>query len=140
MGSGKYCANAFPYAMVVIPSYLGQSRSQNNGDNCSAGDAPDIARKEIPTLNPCVHTIEESSHKVSYDWNVNCRNYTRAYCVCPFIDHLVYTLLKLFLWNHEHRTVVNKQPCGAARLFISVGSSIEDSACDSRNGCLGNSG
>lgn len=64
MGLGKYRANEFLYLMLVIPSNLGQSRSQTKGDNCFAGDAPDIVCKEIPTLNPCMHTIEELSRKI----------------------------------------------------------------------------
>ena len=92
--------------MLIIPSNLGQSCSQTKGDDCIAGDAPNIVCKEVPTLNRCVHPIEELSRY--YDWKVNCRNYIRAYCVCPFINHLVYTLLKPFLWNHENWTVIHK--------------------------------
>ena len=62
--SGKYRANVFLYLELVIPSNLGQSRSQTNGDNCFAGDAPDIECKTIPTINPRVYSIEKSSCKV----------------------------------------------------------------------------
>ena len=59
MGSGKYRTNVSLYLMLIIPSYLGQSRSQTKGDNCIAGDTPDIEYKEIPTLDPCARPIEE---------------------------------------------------------------------------------